>query len=46
MIFIFISTAHIIIFPSYLFSKFFLSFRATFYIINPDYRLIRMTSPN
>jgi hypothetical protein len=41
-LFIVTSTTYIIKFSIYLFSKF-LSFRATFYFINPYYRLIRMT---
>jgi hypothetical protein len=40
-LFIFISTAHIIKF-SILFISFFLSFRANFRFINPDYPLILM----
>jgi hypothetical protein len=40
---IFISTACIIKFSIYLFSKVLLSFRAVFCFIDPDYRLIRIT---
>jgi hypothetical protein len=45
-LFIYISTAYIMKFYIYLCPKFlFVCFRATFCFSNPDYRLIRMTSP-
>jgi hypothetical protein len=44
-LFIFISTTYIIKFPIYLFSDFFLSFRAIFCFINLANRLIQMASP-
>jgi hypothetical protein len=39
------SSALLMSFSIYLWSEFFFSFRATFCFTNPDYRLIRMTSP-
>jgi hypothetical protein len=45
LLFIFISTTHIIKFSIYLCLRFFFVFWATFRFTNPDYRLILTTSP-